>query len=144
MQNNFHDGDKLIVSKLSYVIGEPERFDVVIFHADEESDYIKRVIGLPGETIEYKDNMLYVNGQPIKENYLDYITYDFNLKEILDSETVPEGYVFVLGDNRTNSLDSRYEKVGFVPMDEIVGKVVLRYGPFDNIDFGVSGNAPLN
>ena len=71
MMPTLEDQDRMIVNKFSYDIGEPDRFDIVVFHAPEEKDYIKRVIGLPGDTIEYKDDTLYVNGKAYKEPYLD-------------------------------------------------------------------------
>lgn len=151
MEPNLHDGDRLIISKLSYQIGEPERFDVVVFHATQDKDYIKRIIGLPGDKIEYKDDILYINGQPIEENFIkeqkeqhdyDYTT-DFNMEDILSYERVPDGYVFVMGDNRPKSIDSRYAPIGFVPIDSIVGEVVIRFLPLDKLDFGISGNQPF-
>lgn len=144
MANNFHDGEKLIVSKLDYKFIKPERFDVIIFKANEKQDFIKRVIGLPGEKVEYKNNLLYINDQPIEESYLEQNTYDFKLGDILQYDKVPKNHVFVLGDNRTNSLDSRSKEVGFVSYDQIIGKVKMRYLPFNRFDLGVSGNQLLN
>jgi signal peptidase I len=151
MEPNFHDGERLIVSKLSYQIGEPERFDVVVFHATKDSDFIKRIIGLPGDEIRYENDVLYVNNQPIEENFIDDMkeqtdgnyTEDFTLEEILQHKKVPEGYVFVMGDNRPNSVDSRYAPLGFIPIDSIVGEVVIRFLPLNQFDIGVSGNKAL-
>lgn len=96
-----------------------DRFDVVVFNYNG-TKLIKRVIGLPGDTVAYKDNKLYINGKYIKEDFLknNQETYDFSLEE-LGYETVPEGYYFVMGDNRTNSTDSRI--IGFVSNDDIEG-----------------------
>ena len=89
MMPTLKDGDRMIVNKIGYKIGEPDRFDIVVFHAPEGKDYIKRVIGLPGEYIEYKDDQLYINGEPIEEPYLDEyksqltewtLTQDFSLQ----------------------------------------------------------------
>lgn len=120
MMPTLEDGDRMIVNKIGYKIGEPKRFDIVVFHAPEQKNYIKRVIGLPGDTLEYKDDQLYINGEPIEEPYLDAykaqitegtLTEDFTLNDIdvsLDSNTIPEGYIFVMGDNRRYSKDSRH------------------------------------
>lgn len=151
MEPNLHDGERLIVSKLSYQIGEPERFDVVVFHATNQDDFIKRIIGLPGDKIEYKNDTLYVNDQPIEENFIkdqknqsaNNYTENFNMEEISPFKTVPEGYVFVVGDNRPNSIDSRYEALGFIPMESIVGEVVVRLFPLKQFDLGISGNKAL-
>jgi signal peptidase I len=138
MMPTLHNGDRLIVSK----IGEPERFDIVVFHATEEKDYIKRVIGLPGDTIEYKNDTLYVNGKPVKEEYLEAykkktkdgnFTYDFTLLEVTAKQKVPKGELFVLGDNRRNSEDSR--NIGTVDKDLVLGKATLRFWPFSDIGF---------
>lgn len=151
MEPNFHDGERLIVSKLSYQIGEPERFDVVVFHATNDSDFIKRIIGLPGDKIEYRNDTLYVNGQPIEENFIKdqkntsgNYTKDFDMSEILQYETVPDGYYFVMGDNRPNSIDSRYAPLGFIPKESIVGEVVIRLFPLSKFNIGISGNHALN
>lgn len=140
MMPTIQDGERIIVNKIGYDInGGPERFDLVIFHADEETDYIKRIIGLPGDHIAYEDDVLYVNGEPYEEPFLDGykeeygkvpFTEDFTLEELTKEEVVPEGQVFVLGDNRRNSLDSR--QIGFIDKETLVGKANLSYWPPDN------------
>ena len=130
-----NDGDWMIVNKL----GEPERFDIVVFHAPEHKDYIKRVIGLPGDKVEYKDDKLYINGKYQKESYLDEykeqepgpLTPDFTLKDITGEETVPEGEIFVLGDNRLYSKDSRH--IGTIKIDEVVGDTGVVFWPLNKI-----------
>ncbi|GIO26132.1 signal peptidase I [Ornithinibacillus bavariensis] len=136
MQPTLHNRDQMIVNKFIYRIDEPERFDIVVFHANDQKDFIKRVIGLPGDHVAYKDNVLYINGQPIKEKFFQddniVMTYDFTLEEVTGNySTVPEGHVFVLGDNRTNSTDSRI--LGPIPIDQIVGKASVIYWPFDRM-----------
>ncbi|WP_044893788.1 signal peptidase I [Bacillus alveayuensis] len=140
MMPTLHDHDRMIVNKLSYKIGEPKRFDIIVFHAEEDKDYIKRVIGLPGDRIEYKNDTLYVNGKAYKEPYLDEykkqvidgpLTESFTLEEITGRATVPEGHLFVMGDNRRFSKDSRH--IGFIPMDKVVGKTNIVYWPFSDI-----------
>ncbi|RSL30517.1 signal peptidase I [Salibacterium salarium] len=138
MMPTIENGERLIINKIGYEFSEPDRYDLIVFHANEESDYIKRVIGLPGDNIKYEDDTLYVNGQAQKEEFLtpyksqtgsgDF-TNDFTLEGITDQSTVPEGKIFVLGDNRQNSMDSR--QLGFINMDEIVGKANIRYWPVD-------------
>ncbi|WP_064093731.1 signal peptidase I [Rossellomorea aquimaris] len=138
MMPTLHNGDRMIVSKL----GEPERFDIVVFHAPEEKDYIKRVIGLPGDKVEYKNDTLYINGKAMKEEYLqEYkdqlsdgpLTEDFTLNDIIDKETVPEGEIFVMGDNRRFSKDSRH--IGTVSLDEVIGDTKVIYWPVKDIGF---------
>lgn len=143
MMPTIEEGNRLIVNKLEYNLKEPTRFDLVVFHANEKEDYIKRVIGLPGDTIEYKNDKLYVNGKYLKEPYLDQyknqlqnegqLTGDFKLEDYTGKKTVPEGYVFVMGDNRLHSIDSRH--IGFIPFDKIVGEVNLRYWPIAEFEF---------
>jgi signal peptidase I len=140
MMPTLHDHDRMIVNKLSYKIGQPKRFDIIVFHAEENKDYIKRVIGLPGDRIEYKNDTLYVNGKAYKEPYLDEykkqvidgpLTEPFTLEEITGKETVPEGHLFVMGDNRRYSKDSRH--IGFIPMNKVVGKTSIVYWPLSDI-----------
>ncbi|UCZ55247.1 signal peptidase I [Bacillus shivajii] len=136
MMPTINDGERIIVNKIGYEIHTPDRFDLIIFHATEDTDYIKRIIGLPGDHISFKDDTLYINGKSYEEEYLIQIkedhhdgifTNDFTLEEVTEYSTVPEGYVFVLGDNRQNSIDSR--QIGLVKMDDIVGKANLAYWP---------------
>ena len=105
------------------------KFVKYVLEIGKES-YIKRVIGLPGEHIEYKDNTLYVDGKKVKENFKHEKTEDFNIKE-LGSDTVPEGSYLVLGDNRENSLDSR--ELGFMKEEQLLGRTNLIILPFDRI-----------
>ena len=141
MMPTLEDGDRMIVNKIGYKIGEPERFDIVVFHAPEQKNYIKRVIGLPGESLEYKDDQLYINGKPIDEPYLDAykaqitegtLTEDFTLSDIgVEGDEIPEGYVFVMGDNRRYSKDSRH--IGLIEQKEIIGNTSLIFWPFSDI-----------
>ncbi|MGN8645018.1 signal peptidase I [Gracilibacillus sp. HCP3S3_G5_1] len=142
MLPSLEDKDRIIVNKASLLFGEPDRFDVIVFHATAKKDYIKRVIGLPGDSVVYQDDQLYINGQPVEEPFIhteiennqSNYTTNFSLQDIPgNDEVVPEGHVFVLGDNRPNSTDSRH--LGFIPMDQIVGIAAVTYWPIDKIDF---------
>jgi signal peptidase I len=139
MMPTLKDQDRMIVNKFSYNIGEPKRFDIIVFHAPEQKDYIKRVIGLPGDTIEYKDDTLYVNGKAYKEPYLDKykkevqdgpLTDPFTLEEKIGRKTVPKGELFVMGDNRRFSKDSRH--IGTVSYSKIIGKTSFVYWPLND------------
>lgn len=140
MMPTLHDGDRIIISK----IGEIERFDEIAFHAPDSSDnYVKRVIGLPGDEIKMERDILYINGNPVKEPYLEEVkesrsssfsfTEDFTLREVAGTRRVPEGYLFVLGDNRTISKDSRY--FGFISEKAVIGDVTIRIWPLDTFGF---------
>ncbi|MGD6803001.1 signal peptidase I [Rossellomorea vietnamensis] len=141
MMPTLHNGDRMIVNKLSYSVGEPDRFDIIVFHAPEQKDYIKRVIGLPGDTVEYIDDVLYVNGEAYDEPYLEeykeqiddgLLTEDFTLAEKIGRETVPENTLFVMGDNRRFSKDSRH--IGVVEVDEVIGSTNVIYWPIKDIE----------
>ncbi|SDI83520.1 signal peptidase I [Natribacillus halophilus] len=138
MMPTIESGERLIINQIGYEISEPDRDDLVVFHADEENDYIKRVIGTPGDDVRYEDNTLYVNGEPQEELYLDddfngEITEDFTLEGLNLEPEVPEDHLFVLGDNRNNSLDSR--EIGYVSYENVVGKANLRYWPLSEFTF---------
>lgn len=137
MMPTLNDGDKMIVNKLD----KPDRFDIVVFHASEDKDYIKRVIGLPGDYVEYKDDQLYINGKAYDEPYLDEyksvltsgtLTNDFTLKSIDPTlEVIPEGHYLVLGDNRRLSSDSRI--IGLINEEEIIGTTKIVFWPLNKM-----------
>lgn len=137
MLPTLHDRDQMIVNKFNYKFKLPERFDIVVFHASEQKDFIKRIIGLPGEHVEMSDNVLYIDGKEVDEPFINKESYqtwtdDFRLEDLPgDYAVIPEGYVLVLGDNRSNSTDSRI--LGLIPIDAIVGKTSLIYWPFDRL-----------
>ena len=128
MEETIMTGDRIFGNRLAYLFEEPERFDIVIFkYPDDESQrFIKRVIGLPGETVEIREGKVYIDGSetPLDDSFTpetpvgDYGPY-----------TVPEGCYFMLGDNRNNSKDSRMWDNPYVKKEKILGKAVLRYFP---------------
>ena len=131
MKGTLDAGDITIVNKLVYKFRTIKRNEIVSIN-QKDKIMVKRVIGLPGEHIEYKDNKLYVNGSLVLENNISVETKDFKLEDI-GYETIPKDMYFVLGDNRTNSSDSR--EFGLVKKDEIIGKIVMRLYPFSKIKF---------
>lgn len=142
MMPTLENGDSMLVNKIGYIVGEPKRFDIVVFHAPEQKNYIKRVIGLPGDHVEYKNDQLYINGKEVSESYLDQykdditegtLTDDFTLESITGDKEIPEGYVFVMGDNRRYSKDSRM--IGLIEIDEIIGKTNFVFWPIGEVGF---------
>lgn len=126
MEPTLHDGERLLVDKLTYRFREPHRGEIIVFGypRDPRRKFIKRVIGLPGDTVEIRNRTLEVNGEPIEESYIRGPMY-----QPYPRITVPEGTVWVLGDNRNNSEDSRFEDVGPVPRGNIVGRALFIYWP---------------
>lgn len=134
MYDTLSDGDNLIVSRISYLLGEPERFDIVIFPVDdEETYYIKRVIGLPGETVRIdEDGVIYINEKPLQEDY-GYETIALNrIGRAREGVTLGDDEYFVMGDNRNHSMDSRAEEVGNIERTRLKGKAVLRIWPLSS------------
>jgi len=129
MEPSLDDGNMLMVNRLAYNLQDAKRFDVVVFHANEDEDYVKRIIGLPGDEIEYRNERLYINNEPVEEPFLknkikditETYTEDFKLEEKTGKQEVPPNAVFVMGDNRPDSFDSR--AIGFIDKKQIVGKV---------------------
>ena len=141
MNPTLTDGDNLWVDKLSYTFGDPKRFDIIIFNpnGDENITYVKRIIGLPGETVSMDlDGKIYINGQLLNENYALKETFFPTSIGILSGGNeivLGDDEYFVLGDNRNNSMDSRRADPGNVKREYIVGKVVLRIYPFSKFGF---------
>ncbi len=134
MEPLLHDGDNLILDKLTYHFRDPERFDVVVFDQTERDHYIKRIIGLPGETVQIIDGYVYINGERLED--------DVYGKEVMlqpmraaDPITLGEDEYFVLGDNRNYSRDSRDPGVGNVKRSQILGRAWLRFWPLNQIEF---------
>ena len=127
MENTIMTGDRVIALRLSYLFGKPERGDVAIFKYPDAPEgetvlYVKRVIGLPGETVEIIDGEVYIDGEVLKEDYIRETTEgDWGPYE------VPEGCYFMMGDNRNNSLDARYWENKYVEEDDMLGKVLFKY-----------------
>jgi signal peptidase I len=132
MQPNFYEGEFILVNKLAYRLGSPERGDVLVFHNPNnvEEDYIKRIIGLPGDTVEIHDSTVFINGQPLVEEY--------PINEVPQGQTfgpivIEPDHLFVMGDNRPQSQDSRV--FGQLAENLIVGKAWVRVWPFNK--FGI-------
>ena len=128
MRPTLQHAQRLVVNKFIYHFRAPEKGEVLIFRypKDPSRDFIKRVIDVPGDTIEIKDGNVFVNGELQNEDYiLSKCRGDY------PKSTIPEGHIFVMGDNRNNSEDSRFPDVGFVPFDLIKGKAMLVFWPLD-------------
>lgn len=132
MKSTLIDGDVLILSKANYRFFDIKRGDIISLDYEDTKYLIKRVIGLPGDSIEIVDNVLYINGEVYEEDYLDEgLDYpDFHLSD-LGYDTIPEDMYLVLGDNREDSLDSR--DIGLISKDSVNGKIVLRIWPINKI-----------
>lgn len=131
MDTTLKDGQIMLLDKISYRFEEIKRFDIVVIK-ENDSYIIKRVIGLPGEKLLYKDDVLYINDKETKENFKNQKTEDFNIKD-LGYEKIPNDCYFVLGDNRKVSLDSRL--IGCIKKEDILGKANIVIFPFNNIGY---------
>ncbi|MGN0516253.1 signal peptidase I [Eubacterium sp.] len=134
MLDTIQQGDRVIASRLAYTFGDPERFDIAIFkYPDNEKEYfVKRVIGLPGEKVDILNGTVYITGADGKTLELrdDFVSEE-NKDNYCGSFVVPEDCYFVMGDNRDNSVDSRYwVTTNYVSRDKFIGKVMFRYYPF--------------
>lgn len=136
MEPTLYNDDNLWIDKLSYTFGDPKRFDVIIFNYDDDTTFIKRIIGLPGETVRIDtEGNIYINEQMLSENYGKETILPSNIGRAIQPVELGEDEYFVLGDNRNNSRDSRYADVGNVSRDSIIGKAVLRIYPFSSFGF---------
>lgn len=133
MEPNFHNGEYILTNKVLYKIRNPKRGDVVIFKSprNKDVDYIKRIIGLPGDTVALRSNTFYVNNQKVDEPYLAPDVVIFGGSYLAENQEiiVPEGKYFVAGDNRPHSSDSR--EFGPIALEDFIGVAFLRYWPFD-------------
>ena len=134
METTLQDGDNLIVDKISYRFHDPSRYDIIVFPYQYEENvyYIKRIIGLPGETVQVKDGYVYINGEKLES--------DIYGKEVMQSAgiaaepiTLGDDEYFVLGDNRNNSSDSRDPSVGILKRKDLLGRAWVRIYPFDKV-----------
>lgn len=130
METTVMAGDRIFVNRLSYAFAEPKRGDIVtfIYPDDGETLYLKRVMGLPGETIQGKNGMVYIDGQPLEKDFTQEVCNDD-----FGPYTVPEGCYFMMGDNRNDSWDSRYWEHTFVEKADIIGKAVVSYFPHPRV-----------
>jgi len=137
METTLHNNEKLVVNKAIYYLQDPKPGEIIVFHADQSRDYIKRVIAVGGDTVEMRNDQLFVNGKQVDEPYLErkeerakakgeiHFTNDF------PPVKVPEGHLFVMGDNRLNSEDSRF--IGPIPVSSVVGRAEFTFWPLDQI-----------
>lgn len=135
METTLQEGDKIVINKLAYRFSKPKRFDVIVFkQSGKEHSYynIKRIIGLPGETVQIKDGVVYINEEPITEkSAVDAIK---NPGLAVEPVTLEEKEYFVIGDNRNLSEDSRFANIGNVVFDDIIGKAWIRLKPFNFVN----------
>lgn len=134
MESTLHNEEKLVVNKAIYYVSEPKRGDIIVFHAEPTRDYIKRVIGVAGDTVEVKNDVLYVNGKAVDEPYLTLNREEMNgtpLTEDVPLIKIPQGHIYVMGDNRQNSHDSR--KIGPVDLKTVVGRAEFVFWPFNHV-----------
>jgi len=138
MENALRDGDNILVEKVSRYFGALDRFDIVVFYPDDEAKanngryYVKRIIGLPGETVRIDGNTIYIDEKPLEESFGSTQMGAPGIAK--DGVVLGEDEFFVLGDNRAISKDSRSESVGVVPLSRMGGKLILRIFPF--VKFG--------
>ena len=137
MYNTLEDGEVLFLSKISYRLDDIKRFDIVVVEDIDNDLIIKRVIGIPGDSIEYKEGILYINDKEVTEEYTDFIMEDFDVDSICDltdlecNGIIPDNYYLVLGDNRKVSADSRVK--GLIKEEQILGKAIFRIWPLTKI-----------
>lgn len=129
------EGDRLFINKIGMYIGDIDRLDIVVFKGKNNTHYIKRVVGMPGDRLQFKNNHLYINGELVSENYVieDGFQRDMTLDTLYGYEKIPENYYFVLGDNRPNSMDSRQRSIGLVHESKILGASNVIVWPLNRI-----------
>ncbi len=135
MKNMLEDGDNLIVDKITYRFRDPQRYDIIVFPFEYKDDtyYIKRIIGMPGETVQVAEGRVYIDGEQLKESYGRELMEQAGIAA--EPLTLGEEEYFVLGDNRNASSDSRDPSVGIIHRDKIIGRAWLRIWPLQK--FGI-------
>ena len=135
MLNTLHDEDNLIVDKISYRFREPKRYEIIVFpyRHRENTYYIKRIIGLPGETVQIIDGYVYIDGKKLDEHYGREVIDEQKYGLAAEPIALGEDEYFVLGDNRNNSSDSRESGVGVLKREELIGRAWIRIWPFKSI-----------
>src|ERR1700716_125638 len=136
MYATLHDNDLLVASKISYKLHQPQRDDIIVFNSPDETsrDFIKRIIGLPGERIHITNSVVYINGQVLHEPYLpEKWTYNNNWPASGQDQLIPPDQYFVMGDNRNHSSDSR--TFNFIELNSILGKAEIRIWPPGQVGF---------
>lgn len=133
MESTLHDGDNLIVDKISYRFRDPKRYEIIVFpyKYEEKTYYIKRIIGLPGERVQVIDGYVYINGEQLDEHYGKEVMESSGIAD--DEITLGDDEYFVLGDNRNHSSDSRDPSVGILKRDDLMGRAWVRIWPLDRI-----------
>ena len=133
MENTLSDGDNLIVDKITYRFSDPKRYDIIVFpyQYEENTYFIKRIIGLPGETVQIVDGTIYINGEVLDESYGREVMKNSGMAA--DPITLGEDEYFVLGDNRNDSTDSRDPSVGKIKRNQIIGRAWVRIWPLSKI-----------
>ena len=136
MEGTLSHGDNLFVDKISYRFNEPERFDIIVFpfQYKEDTYYIKRIIGMPGETVQIDEQgNIYIDGEILKESYGLEVIKPENIGRAAEPITLGEDEYFVMGDNRNNSSDSRTDIVGNIHREDIIGRAWVRIWPFEKM-----------
>lgn len=126
MYPSLEDRDYLMMNRLAYKIGEPKHHDVIVFETKTDSVFIKRVIGIAGDKVKVKDGKVWVNDIEQEEPFINGEFHKGDVEVI-----VPEDHLFVMGDNRDNSFDSRFQEIGFIHEDDVIGKVFIQLFPFE-------------
>lgn|SRR5574344_279801 len=137
MNPTLSDGNLVLVSRINYLVKDIKRSDIITFRTDDKKSYVKRIIGLPGERIDYLNGSLLINNEAYNETYLKNVkTSNFMFEDICKKEdcpngTIPDGYYLVLGDNRTDSKDSR--ELGLISKKQIKGQIIFKINPFGKL-----------